>query len=168
MNIAAMAKAIPAIEKGMGGAALMQLPGIHADRLRRFFEVTKYMSSDQRSSVLAFLDQGDETMAGETVQTGAAGEILGILKSMKDEMEADLKEMQDQEAKDLNGFNDLKDAKTQEIQVSQKAVIDKEKRIGEIALSLSEAKHALEDAEEELANAQKFRANMKEECATKE
>merc|ERR1719301_268065 len=35
-NIAAMAGAIPALEKGMGGAALLQLPG--ADRLQKLIE----------------------------------------------------------------------------------------------------------------------------------
>merc|ERR1719236_325731 len=112
------------------------------------------MNSDDRSSVLAFLDT--DAADSSSVQAPQSGAILGILKNMKDNMEADLKELQDQEAKDLNAFNDLKDAKTQEIQVSQKSVIEKEKRIGELALQLSEAKHALEDAEEELANAQKF------------
>merc|ERR1719160_1279099 len=57
-NIASLGKAIPAIEKGMGGAALMQMPGV--DRFRRFVEVTKFMNSDDRSSVLAFLDQGSD------------------------------------------------------------------------------------------------------------
>merc|ERR1719311_398928 len=151
----------------MGGASLMQLPGMHAERFRRFVEVTKYMSSEQRSSVLAFLDQGDESMGSETEQTQGAGEILGILKSMKDEMEADLKEMQAEEKKDHEGFNELKAAKTEEISINEKSVIEKEKRIGAIALELSEGKHALEDAQEELANAQKFKANMEEECEAK-
>merc|ERR1719409_122581 len=83
-------------------------------------------------------------------------------------MEADLKELQDQEAKDLESYNDLKAAKTQEIDINNKSVIEKEKRIGALALAISESKHALEDAEEEKANAEKFLANMKEQCATME
>jgi len=47
-------------------------------------------------------------------------------------------------------------------------VIEKEKRIGAIALELSEGNHALEDAKEELENAQKFKATMKEQCANME
>merc|ERR1719178_231263 len=35
-NIAAMAKAIPALEKGMGGAALLQMPG--GDMLKKVVE----------------------------------------------------------------------------------------------------------------------------------
>merc|ERR1719310_938853 len=164
-NIAALGKAIPAIEEGMGGASLMQLPRM--DKLRRFVEVTKYLSSDSRSGVLAFLDQGSEIASGNSVQAPQSGEILGILKSMKDEMEKDLADLQAEEEKDFNGFQDLKSAKTTEIDVNAKAVISKDKRIGELALEVSESKHALADAEEELANAQNFAANMKEECAKK-
>merc|ERR1719321_788031 len=142
----------------------MQLPGSERkmDRLRRFVEVTKYIDNDARSEVLAFMDENE----GEHTQ--GAGEILGILKNMKDEMEKDLKEMQEQDASAHNSFNDLKAAKTEEISINEKSVIEKEKRIGEIAVELSEGTHALEDAEEELANAQKFKATMKEQCASME
>merc|ERR1711904_469782 len=99
---------------------------------------------------------------------GGAGEILGILKNMKDEMEKDLKEMQDEDKNAHNSFNDLKAAKTEEISINEKSVIEKEKRIGALALELSEGTHALEDAEEELANAQKFKATMREQCASME
>merc|ERR1719420_1411855 len=87
---------------------------------------------------------------------------------MKDEMEKDLGEMQTQETKDHEGFNELKAAKVEEISLNEKAVVDKEKRIGGLALELSESTHALEDAEEEKANAEKFKAGMKEQCATVE
>merc|ERR1719326_1970033 len=123
---------------------------------RRFAEVTKYLSSDARSGVLAFLDQGSEFSNAQAVQAPQSGEILGILKSMKDEMEKDLKDLQAQEQLDFNGFQDLKSAKLTEIDLNEKAVISKDKRIGELALQISESKHALEDAEEELANAQTF------------
>merc|ERR1719316_2505598 len=82
-------------------------------------------------------------------------------------MSSDLAEMQDQEKSDLKAYNELKAAKTEEIKLSKDSVIAKEKRIGSLALALSESSHALEDAQEELANAQKFKSNMQEECATK-
>merc|ERR1719235_1445680 len=100
-NLDGLSKAIPAIEKGMGGAALMQLPGAERkmDRLRRFVEVTKYIDNDARSEVLAFME------AGEGEQTQGAGEILGILKNMKDEMEKDLSDMQKEDADAHNSYN---------------------------------------------------------------
>merc|ERR1719159_2272486 len=89
-NLASLGKAIPAIEKGMSGASLMQLPGMsrRMDKFRRFVEVSKFIDNDDRSVVLAFLDQGDSE--SDASQSRGAGEILGILKNMKDEMEKDL------------------------------------------------------------------------------
>merc|ERR1719420_2659273 len=84
-NLAGLAKAIPAIEKGMGGAALMQMPHMRKkmEHLRRFVEITKYLSNDDRSNVLAFLEEGDESGEDTETQSRGAGEILGILKNMK-------------------------------------------------------------------------------------
>merc|ERR1719191_1388718 len=104
------------------------------------------------------MEQGSDEQQGSSTQSQGAGEILGILKNMKDEMEKDLGEMQTQETKDHESFNELKAAKTEEISLNEKAVVDKEKRIGGLALELSEGNHALEDAKEELENAEKFKA----------
>merc|ERR1719386_306631 len=86
---------------------------------------------------------------------------------MKDEMAKDLAELKSDEQKALEGFNDLKSAKSTEIETNEKAIVTKEKRMGALAVEISESTHALEDATEELANAQKFLANMAEECANK-
>jgi hypothetical protein len=160
-NLANLGQAIPAIEQGMGGASLMQTPV--APRLRRMIEVSKYIRNADRSTVLAFLDQGEDD--GEAVKSGGAGEILGILKNMKDEMQKDLGELQKQQEIDLNDFNELKAAKEQEISLNKRAIITKEKRSGALALELSEDSHALKDAKEELENASNFLATMDEQCA---
>jgi len=169
-NLDGLSKAIPAIEKGMGGAALMQMKGseMKMEKLRRFVEVTKLLGNDDRSNVLAFLDQGSDDQDSSNTQTQASGEILGILKNMKDEMEKDLADLQAQEKRDHESYNELKAAKVNEIGLNEKAVITKEKRVGALALQLSEDGHALEDATEEKANGEKFLANMKEQCATVE
>merc|ERR1719379_771790 len=146
------------------------MPGQSAkmEKFRRYVEVTKFLSSDERTQVLSFLSGGSDDEESDQSQTQGAGEILGILKNMKDEMEKDLKDLQEEETKAHEGFNDLKAAKTEEISINEKSVITKEKRIGEILVELSEGNHALEDAKEELANAQKFKATMKEQCASME
>merc|ERR1719262_532783 len=147
IQIKQLDKAIPALEKGMGASSLMQTRvGRH---LRRTIEVTRYLTAEERTGVLAFLDAGssDEDQVGDAVQAPGSGEILGIMKNMKDEMSKDLTEMQDREKADFESFNELKAAKKQGIDV--------------LALSLSEANHALEDAKEELDNAQKMLASMK-------
>jgi len=158
-NIAAMAGAIPALEKGMGGASLMQLPG--ADRLHKL--VASYPNVDpiDRKNAMAFLEQ-----SGDYVP--ASGQIVGILKGMKDDMEAELKESVADEAKAVAGFADLKASKEQEVEVATEAIETKTGRAGQLAVSVVQTADSLEDTQKELADTEKFAAQLQSECGSKE
>jgi len=157
-NIAAMAKAIPAIEKGMSGAALLQLPG--GNRLRNLVDNYPQMDPMDRRNLQSFLETDESSMG--------AGEILGILKAMKDDMEAELKEAIADEDKAVAGFNDLKSSKETEIETATEAIETKMGRAGELAVSVVQTKDALEDNIEEKAETEKFAATLEKDCATKE
>jgi len=157
-NIAAMAKAIPALEKGMGGAAFMQMPG--ASNLHHLLESYPKMDPADRRDALAFLDASGD-------YEPASGQIVGILKGMKDDMEAELKESIADEEKAIAGFNDLKASKETEIEVATEAIETKTARAGEIAVSVVQTKDGVEDTTEELADVEKFAAQLETECATK-
>jgi len=159
-NIAAMGKAIPALEKGMGGASFMQLPG--AAKLHHLIESYSKVDPSDRRDALAFLDMSSGDMGP------SSGQIVGILKGMKDEMEADLKEAIASEDKAIAGFNDLKSSKETEIEAATEAIETKTARSGEIAVSVVQTKDALEDTTDELADVEKFAAQLETECATKE
>merc|ERR1719265_394790 len=58
-NIAAMAKAIPALEKGMGGAALLQVPG--CTQLRKIIDSYPKIDSMDRQTAVAFLEENSES-----------------------------------------------------------------------------------------------------------
>merc|ERR1719253_1444468 len=103
-NIAAMAKAIPALEKGMGGAALLQMP--NGDRLKKLVQSYPNVDVSDRREALAFLEDSS---------TGASDQIVGILKAMKDDMEAELKEAVASEGKAVAGYGDLKASKEKEV-----------------------------------------------------
>jgi len=158
-NINAMAGAIPALEKGMGGAALMQMPG--SDRLHKIVAAYPNMDPMDRRNALAFLEQ-----SGDYVPQ--SGQIVGILKAMKDEMEASLKEAVADEAKGAAGFAELKASKEKEVEMATEAIETKMARAGELAVSVVQTKDALEDATVELAATEKFAAQLKSQCATKE
>jgi len=158
-NIAAMAKAIPALEKGMGGAAFMQMPG--AGKIHQIIENNDKMDAADRRDALSFLDATGD-------YEPASGQIVGILKAMKDDMEAELKEAIATEEKAIAGFNDLKSSKETEIEVATEAIETKTARSGEIAVSVVQTKDALEDTTDELADVEKFAAQLETECATKE
>jgi len=158
-NIAAMAKAIPALEKGMGGAALLQMP--NGNRLKKLVQSYPNMDSSDRREALAFLEDSSES-------TGASDQIVGILKAMKDDMEAELKEAIADEEKAVAGYGDLKASKEKEIEMATEAIETKMGRAGELAVSVVQTKDALEDANEEAADTQKFLATLESDCATKE
>merc|ERR1719355_127026 len=105
-NIAAMGNAIPALEKGMGAASLLQAPGGLADRIKRLVQSSSAATDFDRQQVTAFLEQKD----GQDYAP-QSGQIVGILKSMKDEMEADLKKSVTDNEAAVNGFADLKASK---------------------------------------------------------
>merc|ERR1719281_2128929 len=158
-NIGMMAKAIPALEKGMGGAALLQMPG--ADRLMKIVENNGNMDEQNRRDVMAFFQQGGD-------YAPASGQIVGILKGMKDDMEAELKEAIADEEKAIAGFADLKASKEKEIEMATEAIETKTGRSGEIAVSVVQTKDSLEDTTDELADVQKLLSQLATECKTKE
>merc|ERR1719386_624876 len=119
------------------------------------------MDVADRREALAFLDDSSES-------TGASDQIVGILKAMKDEMEADLKEAIADEEKAVAGYADLKASKEKEIEMATEAVETKMARAGELAVSVVQTQDALEDANEEAADTQKFLATLEKDCATKE
>lgn len=158
-NIAAMAKAIPALEKGMGGAALLQLPG--TSNLKHIIETAANVDASDRREAVAFLEDSSESM-------GASDQIVGILKAMKDDMEAELKEAIAAEEKSVAGFADLKASKEKEIEMASEAIETKTARAGELAVSVVQTADALEDAKEEVADSTKFLATLEKDCGTKE
>jgi len=154
-NIAALATAIPAIEKGMGGflqtksaAVLQQL------------SVTLDMSNVDRQMLTSFL----------TTKSGyapASGEIVGILKTMADEMSADLAQSTTDETAAIAAFEELKAAKTKEINALQSAVESKMTRVGELGVKVAELVNDLEDTKEDLEESKKFLADLDVNCANK-
>jgi len=157
-NIAAMGKAIPALEKGMGGAALLQMPS--GDRLKKIVQNYPNMDASDRRQALAFLEDSTES-------TGASDQIVGILKAMKDDMEAELKDAIAEEEKSVAGFGDLKASKEKEIEMATEAIETKMSRAGEIAVAVVQSQDALEDANEEAADNTAFLATLEKDCADK-
>merc|ERR1719281_1421815 len=143
----------------MGGAAFMQMPG--AGKIHQIIENNDKMDAADRRDALSFLDATGE-------YSPSSGQIVGILKGMKDDMEAELKESIADEEKAIAGFNDLKSSKETEIEVATEAIETKTGRAGEIAVSVVQTKDSLEDTTDELADVEKFAAQLETECATKE
>jgi len=155
-NIDALAKAIPAIEKGMGGAFLQTTS---ASAVREL-SVSMDMTNVDRQMLAAFL-------SGKSGYAPASGEIVGILKTMADEMAASLGEAKANEESAIAGFEELKAAKNKEINALQASIESKMTRVGDLAVKTAEMENDLEDTREDLAESKKFLADLDVNCENK-
>merc|ERR1719181_2409565 len=118
----------------------------------------------QRNLVLSFLS-GKQNPFGD--YSSASGEIVGILKAMKDEMDKDLGGAIGDEEKAAAGFAELSAAKKAEISAASSAIETKTQRSGELAVSVVTTADDIEDTTKELGDLQEFLANLASQCATK-
>merc|ERR1719197_1664215 len=154
-NIAALSGALPALKQGLGGASLMQLP--QADRLKKIVQNAQNVDSYDRDNVVAFLE----------LKSPGSDQIVGIMEQMLEEMQKSSAEADADEAKAAAAFSDLSASKNKEVQVATAAIETKTVRSGELAVSTVQAQNALDDAEAELADAQKMLATLKVQCVEK-
>jgi septal ring factor EnvC (AmiA/AmiB activator) len=158
-NLDALTKALAAIEKGMAGAFLQTST---AATLRRL-TLSMDMSTADRDVLASFLTQG----SGHRYAP-ASGEIVGILKQMKDTMEKDLAEVIASEDAAKKDFEELVAAKEKEIEAATQAIEEKTKRTGETAVHIVMLKEDLDDTQTSLMEDKGFLADLEKNCATKE
>jgi len=158
-NLAAMEKALAAIEKGMAGSFLQT----NAAAVLRRLTMSQEMSNGDRDLLASFLSEGSSQQYAP-----ASGEIVGILKQMKDTMASDLAEIEAQESEAKAGFEGLVAVKEKEIAAAQEALESKMKRSGEIAVEIVNLKEDLDDTKTSLAEDKQFLADLEKNCATKE
>jgi len=156
-NLAAMAKATAAIEKGMGESFLQTAT---AGVLRRIVMNDMKVQDADRQDVLAFLSANSD-------YAPASGEITGILKTMSDEMSADLKDAVDEEATAVKQYDALMAAKTKEVNALTKMIEEKLERSGALAVEIQEMKNDLGDTADSLEEDKKFLADLDKNCAEK-
>jgi len=155
----AMTKAIAALEKGMAGGFL-QTPA--AGVLRRLAVGEQHLLDADRQDLLAFLSQGQGSS-----YVPKSGEVVGILKQLKDEMDKDLADAMSAEDEAISAYKELMAAKTKEVAALTKAIEEKLERIATLGVQIAEMKNDLTDAEESLIEDTKFLADLEKNCATK-
>merc|ERR1719230_1941099 len=132
--------------------------------LRRL-ALSDLLSGPDRDVLTSFLsaDQGDE--AGYAPQSG---EIVGILKQMKDTMLKDMADAMAAEEEAIKLYEELMAAKTKEVEELTKMIEDKLTRIGELGVEIVNMEEDLDDTLKSLEEDKKFLADLKKNCATKE
>merc|ERR1719159_1660520 len=96
-----------------------------------------------------------------------SGEIVGIIKNMKDTFESNLESARAQEEKAQKEYDDLILVKEAEFEEMPKSHEDKKKTIGDNAASISSESSELETVQGELASDQAFLADLTDRCASK-
>jgi len=158
-NIAALTKAIAAIEAGMAGKFL-QTSVQNVGTLQQLV-INMDMSSTDRDMLTSFLSQGSG-------YAPASGEILGILKQMLETMQAELDEITMAEEKAVKDFEALTAAKEKELNANTGATEAKIERAAEVGLEIVEMKEDLDDTQKALIEDKKFLAELEKDCGTKE
>merc|ERR1719323_2671493 len=159
-NLAALGKAIAAIDQGMAGSFLQSEA---ATAVRALLAGKEDMSSADRQEALAFLSGGH---GGEYAP--ASGEISGILKTMADEMSVDQKNLISTERAAVADHEGLMAAKTKQVSVLTKGIEAKLTRVGNLGVEIATMETDLDDTAAGLAVDKKFAADLKENCGKRE
>jgi len=157
--IAALDKAIPAIEKGMAPATALAQVNLGAKLLKR-------APSLEDQVTLAGLLQAHVT-AGDTQSAVGSGQILGILQQMRDNFKEDLAASSKTEEQSQHTYEELKAAKEKQIAALQSELREKESRVSSQKAVLAETKENHEDATAALAADETFIAELKQSCKDK-
>jgi hypothetical protein len=164
VNLDSMNAAIAALEKGMGKTFFVQMSKTSLAQITKAAQSSMALDDVERSTVLSFLD-GTQNPFGDYAP--ASGEIVGMLKAMKDEMDKDLNGAIAAEEKAQTGFDELAAAKKSEIAAASEAIEAKTSRQGSLAVLIATTGDDIEDTTSELEEAQAFLANLASQCQTK-
>jgi len=157
-NVAAMGKAITAI--GAGAAGFLQTTA--ASSVRRL-AIDMDISPADRDQVMAFLAQGQGFGYAPK-----SGQIVGILKQMKETMEADLAATNAAEEKAIGIYDALIVAKEKEINANTAAIESKIERVGNLGVEIETMKADLGDTAQSMIEDKKFLADLDNTCKTKQ
>jgi len=154
-NISALGKAVGALEKNLAGAAFLQTEVSAVQKIKTLVETNMSLSEDDRSTLSSFLATGAK---------GDSSEIVGILKTMKEEMEKDLSKVEEDEKDRRKAHEELVASKQREIASTTSTIENKTERVGVLAVKESEARDDLEETQKTQVSDQEFLVNLRESC----
>merc|ERR1719482_1543956 len=150
-----MTGAIAALEKGMGKSFLQANSGA-VSRLQRGVQASAVLTDDfERNEIIGML-QGKNPFGDYSSQSG---EIVGMLKAMKDEMDKDLKGAVSDEDEAQSAFEGMAAAKKEEISAASEAIEAKTARAGELAVSVVTTADDIEDTTKEMEESKTAKAD---------
>ena len=140
-NIAAVNKAVTAVEKGMGGFLQTQAAQVLCVALAK-----QDMVDGDRQELAAFLSGTH----GEGYAP-ASGEVTGILKQLGETMANTLADLTADEKSAISSHEGLMGAKTKETAALTSSIETKTKQVGDLGVQLVQMENDLEDTQAALA-----------------
>jgi peptidoglycan hydrolase CwlO-like protein len=159
--ISALSGAIPAIEKGMAGGFLQTKTGAV---LRQAALNDANLAEYDRQSVMSFLSG---TAASSDEYIPKSGEIVGILKTLKDDFDKSLADVTSEEEGAVKLYEELITAKTKQVNAMTASIEKKTTRVGELQVEIVNMKNDLTETEAALVADQKFAADLGKNCGAK-
>jgi len=161
-NIAALSSAITTLEQ-KGGESLLQMKNTHDfARLRKIVLVSTSLSAFEKQSMNAFLMNSAE--AGFSSGTG---EIIGMLKQIKEEFVTANNQRIAEEEEDAKDYADVRSAQQGLIASLSSSIEKNQEKAGQFAVSAANAKTELAEVQNSYQDALEWMKNNKESCATK-
>jgi len=136
------------------------LRGPAESALRRFLTEANLGDSGVRS----FLQRPPGAKAGFKSYKSQSGQVFGILKQMKADFEKSLTEARESEKSAVAEFKELQAAKTSEIQMGNKLVVELDEQTAELGEKRAQALRELQDTKEQLVLDHKFLKEVKDKC----
>lgn len=157
-NMVAVAKAIVALEKGVGAGFLQTRA---AQDLRTFIMNKAEVADIDRQTLVAFFSESHSEESPGTDQ------IIGMLKQMEASMKSVLSDGIKNEEESIKSYEKLMESKGQEVEALTASIDEKMKLVGELAVQIIEMKEDLTDTEGALMKDKEFLKNLESSCATK-
>merc|ERR1719197_1291692 len=145
------------------GASFLQSQKDRVSRVVRVVKTSANVDDFERNEIMSML-QGKNPFGDYGARSG---EIVGILKAMKDEMDKDLGGAVSQEEEAAKAFDGMSSAKKSEIAAAGESIEAKTVRSGELAVATTTGADEIEDTTKEMTDTQAFIANLASMCATK-
>jgi hypothetical protein len=123
--------------------------------------LNQILNPNDKSLVEQFVQAGGE----EAIKTKNMGEIVGILKQMKETFENNMSKMTADENKAETEFTAMKEAKTEEIQAGLDLISSKEQLLAKTNSKKAEAKEDLQDTTAALTADQAFLVDLRKRCS---
>ncbi|CAJ1372612.1 unnamed protein product, partial [Effrenium voratum] len=157
-DIGVISEAIPALEQAGAFVQTGQSSTLsaQAERLQRVF--AKRSASESERAALASLAAG---------KSEGIGEVKGMLEVQKDELQKEVSVDDKEETKEVNIFEELMNAKTEEKETIEETVAEKIDRLGALKVSLVEKKGELKDAQNALSKDFDVLQKLSQSCEAK-